>query len=64
MTTTQAQKMRDAMSDVEFMLLEQGLYADAGYIADCVKRGNQAEADRYMNTSNYLERMRAWKSAR
>lgn len=59
-----AAQMRAAMGDVEFMLLEMGLQVDAAYVADLMKTGEHDAATDYIRTSNYVERMNAWKRAK
>jgi hypothetical protein len=61
---TKASKLRDAMSDVEFMLLEQGLQADAQFIADLTKQRREDEAQEYIRSSRFLERRDAWRQGR
>jgi hypothetical protein len=62
--TDQAAKLRDAMSDVEFMLLEQGLQADAKYIADLTVKGDDAAVRDYIASTRFIERRDAWRQGR
>jgi hypothetical protein len=59
-----AAKLRDAMSDVEFMLLEQGLQADAQYIAGLTVQGKDDEAQEYIASTRFVERRDAWRAGR
>lgn len=50
--------------DLEFMMLESGLRADAAYIAGLVRDGKQTEVTDYIESTKYLQRMHRWKQAR
>lgn len=60
----QAAMLRAAMSDVEFMLLEQGLQADAQYIAALTIQGREDEAKEYVRSTRFIERRDAWRAGR
>jgi hypothetical protein len=60
----QAAKLRDAMSDVEFMLLEQGLQADAKWIGDLTLQGKEDETQEYIASTRFIERRDAWRQGR
>jgi hypothetical protein len=59
-----AAQMRKAMSDVEFMLLEQRLQADAKYIADLTLNGDDAAVREYVASTRFIERRNAWRAGR
>ena len=51
------------MNDLELMLLENSLRADAAYISGLAVKNDQAAIHDYMTRTDYLNRMQQWKAA-